>query len=579
MAHFDHFNLHRRRVHHPAFHRDDVVTPGIPGVDSSSNTPSATVPSLIIPVAPTIIGDPFATTTTPTLSPSPPPVQSTTTTSSALSPSLTSSSLSPSLTSTTTSTTSTSSSSSVISTPTTTSTTSLSSSTPTPTPTFIQTIVNSSGVRSSTVSPSPTSSSTPVGGTSTGIIVGGIIAAILGSAGILAAVVYFLRKCRGRQDEAFSEEIWNRSDARRQSAALGADAEPVRPYGAPPRPPSMIERHLNNTPTMPPPSMPPRQPTLPNVYPNNAYGNGYGATNYSQNSFSPGQVVSPNSANPFFSPYAQDVMVSPVSSTVPEYHDAPHSRSPAYLPQALTREPPIRTAPVAVAHQNSVTGGPFSPVVSSPDAADPQYTDLSRSSVTPFQAAQYAEITEKLGAPMSSVLGAVSEERQAAVSDNMAVPSYDDPSTQGMNTNTESPFVDAPVVQQPIDNPSYESDDEFPLPSPNAFHQTRVPSLPPTLPEIHVPERSFSPVASLEFPVPLSVRNSPSPLSAEFSDLRGPPPSESNYKSSPLATSTPMQAQEQPTVIPREPKTGAAPTNRPDTVYTVYDEEDAYGGF
>ncbi|KAH9167357.1 hypothetical protein EDB89DRAFT_1997782 [Lactarius sanguifluus] len=568
MAHFDHFDLHWRRGHHrPAFHRDDVVAPGT----DSSDTLGPTSQSLIIPVAPTIIGDPFDTTTTPIPSSSPPPVQSTTTTSEALSPSLTPSSLSPSLTPTTTSITSTSSSSSILSTPTTTSTTSQSSSTPTTTLTFIQPIVNTSGVRSSTVSPSPTSSSTPVGGTSTGIVVGGIIAAILGSAGILAAVVYFLRKCRGRQHEAFSEEIWNRGDARRQSAALGADAEPVRPYGAPPRPPSMIERHMNNT-----PSMPPRQPTLPTVYPNNAYGHGYGATNYSQNSFSPGHVVSPNSANPFFSPYAQDVMGSPVSSTVPEYHDPPHPGNPAFLPQALTREPPIRTGPVPVAHQNSVTGGPFSPVVSSPDVADPHYTDLSRSSVTPFQAAQYAEITEKLGAPMSSVLGAVSEERQAAVSDN---PSYDDPSTRSVDMHTESPFVDAPVVQQPIGNPSYESDDELPLPSPSAFNQTRIPSLPPTLPEIHVPERSFSPVASLEFPVPLSVRSSPSSISAEFSDLRGPPPSEPNYKSSPLATSTPMRAQEQPTVIPREPKTGAAPANRPDTVYTVYDEDDAYGGF
>lgn len=240
---------------------------------------------------------------------------------------------------------------------------------------------------------------------------------------------------------------------------------------------------------------------------------------------------------------------------------------------------PVAVGPVAVTHQNSVTGGPFSPVVSSPDAADPHYTDLSRSSVTPFQAAQYAEITEKLGAPMSSVLSAVPEERQAAVSDNLAVPSHDDPSTQGENTRTESPFADAAAVQQPIDNPSDESmDDELPLPSPSAFQQTRIASLPPTLPEIYVPEH-FSPVASLEFPVPLSVRNSPSPLSAEFSDLRGPPPTtESYYKSSPLATSTPVQAQAQATVIPREPKTDGAPTNRRDTVYTVYDEEDAYGG-
>ncbi|KAH9004855.1 hypothetical protein EDB84DRAFT_1573144 [Lactarius hengduanensis] len=324
MAHFDHFDLHRRRVHHPVFHRDDVVTPGT----DSSNTPSPTSQGLIIPVAPTIIGDPFTTiATTPTPSSSPPPCSVNQYHPSALSPFV------DALLSVT-----------VFDVdyhfnyfnpiqlvdPFDTNYHSQSSSTPTTTPTFIQTIVNPSGVYTSTVSPSPTSSSTPVSGTSTGIIVGGIIAAILGSAGILAAVVYFLMR-RFLKKSGIAMMLAGRS------AAVGADAEPVRPYGAPPRPPSMIERHLNNT-----PSMPPRQPTLPNVYPNNAYGNGYGATNYSPNSFSPGHVVSPNSANPFFSPYAQDVMASPVSSTVPEYYDPPHPGNPAFLPQALTREPPIR---------------------------------------------------------------------------------------------------------------------------------------------------------------------------------------------------------------------------------------------
>lgn len=408
--------------------------------------------------------------------------------------------------------------------------------------------------------PSPTSSSTS-NGTSSGIIIGGVIAAILGTAGILAAVVYFLRKCRGREDEAFAEEIWNRNDARRQSAILGDGSESVRGYDAPPRPPTMIERHMNN--------QSPRQPNFPNMYPYNAYGAGYGAKNHAQNSFAPGQVVTPTSANPFFSPYAQDVMGSPVSSTVPEYHDPPRSGHPAFPPQALARQPSIGMDQVAVARQNSVTGGPFNPVVSSPDAADPHYTDLSRSSVTPFQAAQYAEITEKLGAPMSSVLSAVPEEPQAVTYNNMAS------STQAGDTYTESPFTDAVAVQQAID---HEPEDEWRLPSPNAFQQTRIPSLPPTLPEISVPERSFSPVASLEFPVPLSVRNVPSPISAEFSDSRGPPPTLPPYKSSPLAISNAMQAQAQATVIPREPKSEAAPPARPDTVYTVYDEEDAYGG-
>jgi hypothetical protein len=33
------------------------------------------------------------------------------------------------------------------------------------------------------------------------------------------------------------------------------------------------------------------------------------------------------------------------------------------------------------------------------------------------------------------------------------------------------------------------------------------------------------------------------------------------------------------TTIPNEPKAEAESRKRPDTVYTLYDEEDAYGGF
>ena len=68
-----------------------------------------------------------------------------------------------------------------------------------------------------------------------------------------------------------------------------------------------------------------------------------------------------------------------------------------------------------VARQNSITGGPYSPVTSSPHSIDPHYADLSRSSVTPFQAAQYEEITKKLGAPMSFAPGTVPEDTHSAV--------------------------------------------------------------------------------------------------------------------------------------------------------------------
>jgi hypothetical protein len=55
-----------------------------------------------------------------------------------------------------------------------------------------------------------------------------------------------------------------------------------------------------------------------------------------------------------------------------------------------------------VVRQNSVTED-LTVLWISPNATDP-HVDLSRSSVTPFQAAQNAEITEKLRTPMDSFM-------------------------------------------------------------------------------------------------------------------------------------------------------------------------------
>ncbi|KAI0251481.1 hypothetical protein BJV78DRAFT_1211970 [Lactifluus subvellereus] len=409
--------------------------------------------------------------------------------------------------------------------------------------TFIQTVVNHPAVApSSTVAPSATAPPTPVGGASTGVTAGGILAAVLGAAGVLAAAVYFLRRCRRSEDEAFSEEVWNCTDARRQSAILADELGPVRPYNpvAPGslRPPTMIERHLNNA-----PAMLSRQPTLPNMYPNTSYRNGYGVTQYTQ----PLSLL--------------DVMVSPVSSNVPDYyyHNQTQSTSPAAPPQAFTRQPSNAMVQAAVARQNSVTSGPYSPVVSSPDTTDPNYADLSRSSVTPFQVAQYAKITKKLGMPMSLVPGTVPEDSHSAVPNDISPASHADIPLRDENAPTESPFAD-PGTERSDADVCHELDIESPLPSPTRFQHTRIPSSPPTLPEIRVPERSFSPVTSYEVTIPSSVHNTPSPFSLEFTDLRTPPPAGLQHKSSPLVTSSPVQAES---------------AKRPDT---VYDEEDAYGG-
>jgi hypothetical protein len=174
----------------------------------------------------------------------------------------------------------------------------------------------------------------------------------------------------------------------------------------------------------------------------------------------------------------------------------------------------------------------------------------------------YAEIAEKLHTPMPSVFAAVS-----------AGPHDDAPSDlppRNEDAPEESPFADSGTEHQVVDA----SDIEVPLPTPIMFQETRISSTPPSLPEIRVPDRSFSPVASFEFPVPLSARESPSPFSVEFSDVRTPPPAGLKFTSSPLATSTPTQAEP----IPHEPKAEGESRKRPDTVYTLYDEEDAYGG-
>jgi hypothetical protein len=337
-----------------------------------------------------------------------------------------------------------------------------------------------------------------------------------------------------------------------------------------PRPPTMIERHLNS---MPSPLS--RQPTLPNVYSNNGYGNGYGASESGQSTFYPGDIMTPTSSNPFVSPYAQDVLASPVSSSIPDYHVASHPTSPVAPPQALTRSS-SSTNQAAVIRQNSIPGGPHSPMVSSPNDTDPQYVELSRSSVTPSQGIQYTEITEKLHAPMSSAMATVPEESHDDVTHTRMLAPNTAPSSRDEDAPKESADIDSGTEHQVVDA-SRELDIEVQLPTPIMFDQTRISSDPPTLPEIRVPERSFSPVASLELPVPVSARESPSPFSIEFSDVRTPPPAGLKFTRSPLATSTPTSAK--PTVIPNDQKAEAKSSKRPDTVYTLYDEEDAYGGF
>jgi hypothetical protein len=151
------------------------------------------------------------------------------------------------------------------------------------------------------------------------------------------------------------------------------------------------------------------------------------------------------------------------------------------------------------------------------------YVDLSRSSVTPYQAAQYEEIQRRLNMPPPApILGSLAEEEYPQKA----------PIPKG-----PSPFADP-------------SEDVLPPPSPVHSNRSRVDSNPPRLPELNPP---MSPVYALR-PIPAEVPSRQTEPSA--ADLPSIPTPAHVTRPNP---STPHQ-------------------KRPDTVYTIYDDEDAYAG-
>ena len=245
-----------------------------------------------------------------------------------------------------------------------------------------------------------------------------------------------------------------------------------------PRPPTMIERRMNSTPVS-------------NMSGNN-YGPGptYGRYNdyvaYNSPGFSPGQVISHHH------PYAD--------SRIP-----PSPMSPPMSPPMS-----VNNGDIGVEQSQSAYLSRQPPANGPAPSDNAHYVDLSRSSVTPFQAAQYEDIHRRLNMPLPEpVLGAFAEEEYP----------QREPVPKG-----PSPFADP-------------SEDLLPPPSPAHSNRSRIDSNPPRLPELNPP---MSPVYALH-PPPSAI---PAPAPAHTTR---PNPSAPNQK-------------------------------RPDTVYTIYDDEDAYGG-
>lgn len=342
------------------------------------------------------------------------------------------------------------------------------------------------------------------------------------------------------------------------------------------RPPTMIEQKLNHNPASYAPPMP-------------AHPYGYGV-GYNQPSFSPGQVytpTSPNSANPFFSPYDHSPMAYPMHQEA--FYDGQGN--------VISAHPSMVSSTVVVSRRGSAGSNKPLPDI----AVEGEYVDMSRSSVTPFQAAQYADISRHLNVapPQGLPLTPVSEEHDHVPETPLPETPLPDVSVsshaaaalefQGQhlavestvheNAFPESPFADPVMAEQQQQRLSQrQSTNSVLQPPPAALASSpkaRITSIPPMLPELTLQERSFSPVV-MDFPVPPSTIGRPEP---QTSPLASPPvvsspslPSPPPNVHLPDAPAPPRARTSEPAVpTPKE----VPATKRPET---VYDDEDAYGG-
>ncbi|KZT07209.1 uncharacterized protein LAESUDRAFT_758622 [Laetiporus sulphureus 93-53] len=241
-------------------------------------------------------------------------------------------------------------------------------------------------------------------------------------------------------------------------------------------------------------------------------------------------------------------------------------------------------------------------------AGDAQYVDLSRSSVSPFQAAQYSEISRQLNIPSPAPAYTATPSNDKIVIQNLplslqsgavarnsalSAASNDKQLPSQPTTPRESPFADTAAVQDvyvhsssahdgdmldPPDSP-HKRDSFGPLPLPDFEAYTRVASTPPSLPEIQVQQRAFSPVANVSpvkasFTVPAPPK--PSPLGT-FYALPSPPP-EAHVVPVAAPTASPDSAADVSMNAPAAPATVEQNgVQRPENVYT-HSNKDAYTG-
>ncbi|KAF9027347.1 hypothetical protein BDZ89DRAFT_1113483 [Hymenopellis radicata] len=340
---------------------------------------------------------------------------------------------------------------------------------------------------------SETTSATTGATSNTGTIIGGVAAGILGFAFLLAALAFIVRRLRRKKDEQID---FDPNSFRRSALQIHDD-------NFNPSPPVMTENRNNA---------------------GMSFGAMYGAPGpqpqYAQSQYSPSVTSSNiNSANPLFAPamYGHN-QYSPSLRTAHTSGPVQYATYPA-VPASSTREEPLPTS---------------------------DYVDVERSSVTPFQAAQYVEISKRINSDPPRGLDTPAVEQYMHHRNDSLPPvppkdPFDDPSSpvkSGSHHPSTSTASSEVMPHGELDFPVP------PSPAQTTSSRYRIDSMPPSLPEIKMdPHHS---VSSYNFPRDSTLMST------------GP---KKDIAPSPLANS----------LSATEPE----PKPRPET---VYDMEDAYGG-
>jgi len=327
-----------------------------------------------------------------------------------------------------------------------------------------------------------------------GSIGGGVAVGIIVLAALICLVVYLMRRSRRHGEEQFDASEF------RRSAVLMSDPpthEDTIAWGFNLPPPAMTERKQSGSPLSP----------HYDSYNNVTGGAGGNHDGY----FVPTQAINPICTSVPHSPssYAT-VGHSPASgqaSTLPPTFVTRQQPSPRRASRpASGNDPGAANGFTFPRRQNSRpnTGGSGknrTPKLNLDQPPQDDYVDLSRSSVSPFQAAQYVEISMRLNSPVPRGLGEDQANRIVVTPsptettehypDAPPVPPkspFEDPESirESLRDSIRESYSSGQSISVRVQTPELQDFPVPPSPAPTATSRYRIDSLPPVLPELNL---------------------------------------------------------------------------------------------